>query len=118
MAVNLARPLQDGDHIHVPSLGEKPSDSGSIPSGSLSGTEGVRSALDSGTGSGSGTIDLNHASAENLETLPGIGPKTAAAIVLFRQEHGLFRTIEDLIQVRGIGSAKMDQIRGLVTVRP
>lgn len=114
VAVNLARPLQDGDHIHVPRHGEKPREAAVETSQSTSDGSGVVTVVEAG----SARIDLNHASASKLESLPGIGPKTAAAIVLFRQEHGLFRSIEDLVQVRGIGPAKMDQIRGLVTVRP
>lgn len=118
IAINMARPLLDGDHVHVPSR--------TAPNSTVTNDEvprsGVRSdgAVLSRTAS-SGTsekIDLNHCTPDGLECLPGIGPKTATAIVRFREEHGHFRSVEDLIQVRGIGPAKMDSIRGLVTVRP
>lgn len=117
VAINMARPLQDGDHVHVPSRNA---------SGTAVTDEMPRSAVKSdgailsrATSTGtSEKIDLNHCTRDRLECLPGIGPKTAAAIVLFRQEHGLFRSVEDLIQVHGIGPAKMDRIRGLVTARP
>ena len=64
------------------------------------------------------TLDLNSASAEELEKLPGIGSKLAAAIVAYREEHGPFRSVEDLLQVPGIGEKRLEAIRDLVTVDP
>ena len=61
-------------------------------------------------------LDINTATAEQFDVLPGIGPTTAGAIVAHREEHGPFRTVEDLLDVRGIGPAKLDQFRDLVTV--
>ena len=60
-------------------------------------------------------IDLNTATAEQLDDLPGVGPSTAAAIIAYRDAHGPFATAEDLGEVRGIGPAKLDALRGLVT---
>ena len=61
-------------------------------------------------------VDLNTASVMELETLPGIGPATAAAIVDHRDQHGPYASVDDLEAVRGIGPAKVEAIRDLVTV--
>ena len=63
-----------------------------------------------------GPIDLNHATVDELDVLPGIGPATAAAIVDHREQNGPFATVDDLEDVRGIGPAKLEAIRDLVTV--
>jgi competence protein ComEA len=62
-------------------------------------------------------VDLNTARTEELDTLPGIGPKTAQAIVEYRETHGTFASPEDLLQVRGIGPKKLAAILGHVTVQ-
>ena len=62
-------------------------------------------------------VDLNTASLEELDTLPGIGPKTAQAIVEYRETHGTFASPEDLLQVRGIGPKKLAAIVGHITVQ-
>ncbi len=63
---------------------------------------------------GASPIDLNHASAEDLQRLPGIGPAIARRIVTYREEHGPFRRIESLAAVRGIGPKSIERIRPLV----
>ncbi len=101
-AVNLAARLADGQRVYVPRVGE------AVPVG------------DSGTGSGSGAItgpvNLNTATVDELDTLPGVGPATAAAIIAHREQNGPFASVDDLGNVRGIGPAKLEAIRGLVTV--
>jgi competence protein ComEA len=62
-------------------------------------------------------VDLNTASLEELDTLPGIGPKTAQAIVEYRETHGTFASPEDLLQVRGIGPKKLAAILAHITVQ-
>jgi competence protein ComEA len=62
-------------------------------------------------------IDINTASVEELDTLPGIGPKTAEAIVEYRETQGKFTCAEDLLQVRGIGAKKLAAILPHVTVQ-
>ncbi|MGO9641055.1 MAG: ComEA family DNA-binding protein [Candidatus Acidiferrales bacterium] len=63
-------------------------------------------------------IDLNTATAEQLEQLPGIGPKIAEAIVAFREKSGPFRRVEDLLAIRGISKRKLNAIRPYVKVAP
>lgn len=61
-------------------------------------------------------LDINHASAEDFATLPGIGPELARRIVAFREKHGPFRRIEDLMVIQGMGRKKWRAIRPLVRV--
>lgn len=65
-----------------------------------------------------GPVDLNHASAEELERLPGIGPALAGRIVDHRTTRGPFRSVDELDRVPGIGPATLDRLRPLVEVRP
>lgn len=101
-AVNLAAPLVDGQRVYVPRIGE--------PAPVV-----VDGSVDPGDAP-SGPIDINSATAELLETLPGVGPATAAAIIGHRDQHGPFASVEELGDVPGIGPAKLDALRGLVTV--
>lgn len=102
-ALNLAAPLVDGERVYVPRVGE----SVPLPAGRVS-----AEAVDSTPG----PIDVNHATVEELDELPGIGPATAAAIVDHREQNGPFATVDDLEAVRGIGPAKLEAIRDLVAV--
>jgi competence protein ComEA len=102
-ALNLAAVVTDGERIYVPRRGE------SVPVGADANAEGSTDAP-------AGPIDLNHATIEQLDVLPGIGPATAAAIVDHREQNGPFATVDDLEDVRGIGPAKLEAIRDLVTV--
>lgn len=61
-------------------------------------------------------IDLNHADAQTLQQLPGIGPKRAEAIVRYREENGLFAATDEVMKVPGIGQELYEQIKDLVTV--
>ena len=63
------------------------------------------------------TLDLNCATVEELQQLPGIGPTTAKAIVRFREKSGPFRRVEDLLAVRGITKRKLEQLRPYVFVQ-
>ncbi len=63
-----------------------------------------------------GLIDLNRASLEELDRLPGIGPVTAQAIVEHRTTHGPFRSVDELVDVKGVGPATLEKIRALITV--
>jgi competence protein ComEA len=61
-------------------------------------------------------IDINKASAEDLEKLPMIGPVKAKAIVEYRKEHGPFQRLEDILEVSGIGEKTLERIRGYISV--
>ncbi|NLF62987.1 MAG: hypothetical protein GX579_00135 [Chloroflexi bacterium] len=111
-AVNLALPLADGMHVHVPAqeevLAEPPVISGPAPpANSLTGDAALPGAL----------VNINTASIAELETLPGIGPALAQKIVDHRAEHGPFATIEAILDVSGIGPAKFEAIRDWITVQ-
>jgi competence protein ComEA len=101
--VNLAAVLADGARVAVPRVGE--------PAPAVDPSGGAAA-----TASASGPIDLNSATATELDALPGIGPATAKLIVDDRERNGPFHAVDDLLRVRGIGPAKLDQLRALVTV--
>jgi competence protein ComEA len=61
-------------------------------------------------------VDLNRATAEQLDGLPGVGPATAKAIIDYRTQHGRFRAVEELLEVRGIGDSKLADLRDKVKV--
>ena len=63
-------------------------------------------------------LDLNAATAEQLQQLPGIGPTTAKAIVRFREKSGPFRRVEELLAIRGITKRKLEKLRPYLTVAP
>ena len=108
-AVNLARRVRDEDHYDIPRLGETPVNSGLVGQ--------PRSSAPSGApGSAGRLVDLNLASAEELETLPGIGEALSAAIVTYREQNGPFQTVEQITSVPRIGPVTYEKIRDLVTV--
>jgi competence protein ComEA len=110
--VNLAAPLFDGSRVYVPSVGQE-----QPPSVVAGGEHAPGGAAGSGGGTDPGTtIDINRASASELERLPGVGPATAAAIIGHREQHGPFAQVDDLLSVRGIGEAKLAALRDLVHV--
>ncbi len=110
--INLARELTDGEQIVVPTVGQAPPPGGVSPprTGSAS-AAGVTGAAPTGP------VDLNTATAEQLDALPGVGPVTAAKIVSDRTENGPFRTADDLMRVPGIGAKRFESLKDLVTVR-
>lgn len=102
--INLAERLADGQKIHIPRQGEAASQSSA--------------ELSKGDTAQSGRINLNTASAEQLEQLSGIGQALAKRIVEYRDQHGPFRSIEDLQEVRGIGAQLFSEIAAQLTVEP
>ena len=116
-ALNLAAPVTDGEEIHVPARGEAPasgagSTGGTGGNGSTGGTGGTSGGANA---TGTGLVDLNHATAEQLDALPGIGPATAAKIIAARAEQP-FRSVDDLTSRKVVGAAVLAKIRALVTV--
>ena len=105
--LNLAAPLADGSRIYVPAVGED------VSATTLIDVPFVTGAVDAGP---VGPIDVNQATAAELDGLPGVGPATSTAIVTERQRNGPFLSVDDLERVPGIGPAKLASIRELVTV--
>ncbi|MDN5688121.1 MAG: ComEA family DNA-binding protein [Brachybacterium sp.] len=119
-AVNLARPVDDGEQIYVPRPGEEPPASARHPGGTGSAESAAGGASGSGAGDGAGDsgapIDLNSADATELEALPGVGPAIAQRIVEHREKNGPFASVDALLEVSGIGPATLEEIRGQATV--
>ena len=95
-AVNLAAPIADGEQVLVAARGSPAGGGGARP----------RRA--------SGPVSLSSATAEQLDTLPGVGPVTAQKIVAYRQQHGPFTSVEALDAIPGIGPARIADLKGLV----
>ena len=113
--LNLARVLTDGEQIRVPRIGEVLPDPAPQPGGNTA--PGARTAPGkSGDGGASGTVNINTASASELEKLPGIGPALAQRIVEYRDSHGPFASVDSLTDVPGIGKAKLEGLREQATV--
>ena len=101
--LNLAAPLVDGQRVYVPARGQD------VPPDLSSGGSSPSANADA-------IVDLNTATVDDLDRLPGVGPATAQAILDYRRQHGRFRTIDELLEVRGIGEAKLNQLRPHVRV--
>ncbi len=101
--LNLAAPVTDGQKVRVPVRGEDPPADGMTPGGETAG--------------GTGPIDLNRASAEALDTLPGVGPVTVAKIIAAREEQP-FTSVDDLLARKVVGAATMEKLRPLVIAGP
>jgi competence protein ComEA len=118
-SLNLARPLVDGEQLRVLAVGEVPP----APAGGAGGA-GAGSPSSGSSGAPSGTaggspgalINLNSATALDLDTLPRIGPAMAARIIGWRDENGPFASVDDLLQITGIGDKTFESLRPLVTV--
>ncbi len=121
VGLNMARPLGDGEQIVV-GLAPVPGQPTALGSSVTSGTAPVSRTPAPGPGSTSappragGVLDLNTATVEQLDALPGVGPVTAAAIVAWRQANGRFNSVDQLGDVDGIGPARLDKLRPLVRV--
>lgn len=117
--VNLAAPLRDGDRVVIPRIIQptfplvvekmRPGTAARPPTPQLPVVVGTPVA-----GEPPGAVNVNIATAEDLERLPGVGPVLARRIVEFREARGLFRRLEDLLEVEGIGAKLFHRIRPLV----
>jgi competence protein ComEA len=93
VGVNLAAPLADGEQVVVAARGS--------PTGSVGAASGA-------------PVSLSSATAEQLDSLPGVGPVTAQKIIEYRQQHGAFTSVDELDAIPGIGSARLKDLQGLV----
>jgi competence protein ComEA len=105
--INLAVQLQDQQQVYVPRQGE-----GTLPTPPLRSSANERSEAITVS-----LLNINSASAAELETLPGIGPTYAQRIVEYREENGPFVTVEDIIKVKGIGPGTFAKLEDLITIR-
>lgn len=107
--VNLAAPLVDGERIHVPTIGQHDVPEVVLPDRTvIVGPEPGVTPLT--------VVDVNQATLAELQSLPGVGPATAAAIVRTREERGSYLTIEDLLAVPGIAETRLEQLRPYVQI--
>jgi competence protein ComEA len=122
IGLNMARPVGDGEQIVVglaPVSGQPTALGSSVASGSaqVSGAPGPAAPASGTVKPKAGEVlDLNTATVEQLDALPGVGPVTAAAIVSWRQANGKFTSVDQLADVDGIGPARLDKLRPLVRV--
>lgn len=120
--LNLARPVVDGERLYVPRIGEAEVPAELPPGGGAGAGAGVGGSGSGAAGAGGDAgaaaqvVDLNTADATALETLPGIGPALAERILAWRDEHGGFRSVEDLLEVSGIGEGRFAELQDRVTV--
>lgn len=117
--LNLAEPVWDGQRVWVPTIGAvdlpevleaprptpTPNSSGRIDTGTTA-LQRIEPVL----------IGINSARQSELETLPGIGPSMASGIIAYRDEHGSFLSVEELLDVSGIGPARLEALRPLITL--
>lgn len=102
--INLAQALEDGEKIDIPFIeGASPVLATPLPE-----VETITTEL----------ININTASIAELDTLPGIGPTTAQKIIDYRDQNGPFVSIEDIVNVSGIGPASYERLKDLITVGP
>ena len=112
--INLSVRVQDEVRYHIPAFAEAGGGAGAAGDGG----SGQAVDRDPASGDGGGRVDLNAASAEELESLPGIGPSLAGAIVAYREANGPFDGVDDLDDVPGIGPKTLENIRPLVVALP
>ena len=107
--INLAQKITDQMQMIVPNLHSK--QEGGVTEGN---SEKGNSSNSTPSNSKQGTVNINTATLEELQTIKGIGKKKAEAILQYRKEHGAFRTKEDLLQVKGIGKKALEAIESQV----
>lgn len=121
IGLNMARPLEDGEQIVV-GLAPAPGQPAGLGSSVASGPASTHAPTSTAPGLGpprakpGEPVDLNTATVAQLDSLPGVGPVTAAAIVAWRQTNGKFTSVDQLADVDGIGPARLEKLRALVRV--
>ena len=118
VVVNLAAPLVDAAQVFIPRIGSTPRVTLPRPHA------GINLPIAGGSGSGgaggatsaAGIVDINSATLSDLDALPGVGPSTAQAIIDYRVANGPYASVDDLLNVRGIGPSKLAAMRARVRV--
>ena len=105
-SVNRATKVIDGQKIHIPRTGEAQASDG----------VGASSTDTSSSDASTGLVNINTAGSSELETLPGVGPSTAQAIIDDRTQNGAFSSVDDLMRVSGIGEKKFEKIKGKICI--
>ena len=108
--LNRAAELTDGEKIYVPHEGEE------VETTTSTGTTSSSSSSSSSSDDGTDLVNINTADADELDTLPGVGPATAEAIIEDREANGPFTSIEDIMRVSGIGEAKFADMQDYICV--
>lgn len=104
--INLAAPISDGEKIYIPSVIEK-----------INQFNQNSSFTSYSSGGSSGKININTADASELQKLTGIGPGKAKSIIDYRNKNGPFKSVDDLLNVSGIGEKTLEKIRDEIVVR-
>ena len=119
VVVNLAAPLVDAAQVFIPRMGStprvtlpRPHAGINLPIAGGSGGTGAGGGATSTTG----IVDINSATLSDLDALPGVGPSTAQAIIDYRTANGPYASVDDLLNVRGIGPSKLAAMRARVRV--
>jgi competence protein ComEA len=120
VVVNLAAPLVDAAQVFIPRMGSTPRVKLPRPHAGINfpvvgGTGAGGGAVGSAT-SAAGIVDINSATLSDLDALPGVGPSTAQAIIDYRTANGPYASVDDLLNVRGIGPSKLAAMRARVRV--
>ena len=115
VVVNLAAPLVDAAQVFIPRIGSTPRATLPRPHAGIN-LPASGSSVGNAAVAADGVIDLNSASLSDLDSLPGVGPSTAQAIIDYRIANGPYATVDDLLNVRGIGPSKLATMRARVRV--
>ncbi|MBR1398200.1 MAG: helix-hairpin-helix domain-containing protein [Selenomonadaceae bacterium] len=113
-AINMAEEISDGQHIRVPEkIIEQIAENSSEQSVKSMNTNSNKNKKSSDSGN---IVNINTADADELDTLPGIGPAMAQRIIDYRQTHGSFKSIDEIQNVRGIGQKKFENLKSRITI--
>lgn len=122
-AINLAAKIEDGSRIYIPSVEDTKAAAQGKPTAARAATAAavashIRSTSASGKlrVPGEGVVNINSAGTDELQRLPGVGPATAQKILDYRMQIGRFTSIEQLLDVKGIGPKKLESIRPFVAL--